>query len=100
MNEEELHVEATIGLGSMRRQLSKREDELPTITVMHLICGAMRDFADQADKGEYGAYAVKSLIQLWKDLKLGEVTGEKISELNAVVDRMYAMACDEVRRTE
>src|SRR5258706_5144704 len=98
MKEEHLRTEATLGLVAMRSEVSKYEDELPTITVMHMTCSAMRQVSEEADKGEYGALAVKILLRLWKNLKFAEITGENISELNAVVERMYAKTAEESRQ--
>lgn len=100
MKQEHLETEAILALAAMRSELSKYADELPTITVMHMICTAMRDFAHTANKGEYGALAVKSLLQLWQNLKFREITGENISELNQVVERMYAKTVEQSRKGE
>lgn len=63
-----------------------------------MICSAMREVANQVDKGKSGAFAVKTLLKMWRSMKLGDVTGEAISDLNAVVERMYVMMVEESRR--
>jgi DNA polymerase III delta subunit len=98
MKKEHLETEAILGLAAMRSELSKYEDQLPTLTVMQMICSAMREVARNADKGEYGALAVKSLFRVWQNLKFQEVTGANISELNKVVEAMYAKTVAELRK--
>ncbi len=100
MKQEHLETEAILGLAAMRSELSKYSDELPTITAMHVIRTAMRNFAHITDKGEYGALAAKSLLQIWQNLKFREITGENISELNQIVERMYAKTVEQSRKGE
>lgn len=75
-------TEATIGLFRLRSKVENAQDELATVIVMQNIC-------DAADKGDYGARAVKALFELWRELKLREIDGPSISALRAVVDQMH-----------
>ena len=80
MKESRIESAATIGLGRLRQHGS--EHEYCTAMIMHNAC-------EELNKGEYGERAVKALFDLWKELKLGEVTGESLSELCSVVERMH-----------
>ena len=55
---------------------------------MQTACGVI-------DKGEHGERAVKALLDLWRELKLKEISGASISDLRAVVDRMYRKSIKE-----
>ena len=81
MNQQQIKIEATQALSRLRSRLDDPKDELSTVQVMQMACDAI-------DKGVTGELALKSLIALWGELKLKEITGQSISELRAVVDKM------------
>lgn len=92
MKESHVESEAIIALSKVHRQV-KPDHQLAVVMIM-------RDTCDAIDKGEIGKDALMALIDLWRELKLAEVTGESISDLRAVVDRMYDKAVAASRARE
>jgi hypothetical protein len=82
MDETHIKTEANLALFRLRSHVSNAEEEQSTLLVMCNACDAL-------DKGEYGARAVKALLDLWRELKLKDISGASITELRAVVDAMY-----------
>jgi hypothetical protein len=56
---------------------------------------AMREACTALDKGDMGVRAIKGLLELWREAKLGDITSESISDMHSVVDRMYEMIVKE-----
>lgn len=81
MKEEHLETEAILGLARLRFEVGDSKDVLPTLTVMHNVC-------DELDKGKYGTLALKALVSLWRELKLGDVNDTSLAEFRAVVSRI------------
>jgi hypothetical protein len=92
MKESHIESEAIIALSKVHRQV-KPEHHLAVLIVMQGTCDAI-------DKGDVGKDALLALIDLWRELKFREITGESISELRAVVDRMYEKAVSASRARE
>lgn len=76
--------------------------ELRTAAVASDSTANMKRASAAVDKGDFGALAVNGLCDLWRELKLGEIDGEALSELTAVVHEMYgkleSRACGAIPR--
>jgi hypothetical protein len=87
MDDSQINRAADRGRLIMRRIV--HSEGVPEQRKEFLAASVMLEICGEADKGEGGALAVKSLIKIWQDLKLGDVSGETISQLSRIVDQIY-----------
>jgi hypothetical protein len=88
MNKQNIETESTLALVRLRSQVNTLDDELATVIVMKNICDALA-------KDNYGEWALKALLDLWRELKLKDISKASILELQAVVNYMHRQSINE-----
>lgn len=85
MDQQHIEIEATRALNRLGCDLRDPFEVMTTVNVMQTA-------SDAIDKEIDGERALGALIDLWRELKLREVTKESISVFLAAVDQLHKMA--------
>ena len=83
MAQSQIEVEATRALNSLRCNVRDPIEQVGTVNLMLMAC------ENYLDKGIESQHALKALIDIWKQLKIREITTGSVSTFQAVIERLH-----------